>query len=55
MWGSVEAGAARGGLEPALAAGLAPKPAELVAAINSGKVDYYGLYKRKYGLSAFDV
>ena len=41
-------GTARGGLEPAIAAGLAEKPAELIEAYASGKAQYYGMYKRTY-------
>jgi len=48
MWGSVEPGVPRGGLEPALAQGLKEKPPELVEAYVSGKADYYGMYKRKF-------
>jgi len=48
MWGDTAAGTARGGLEPAIAAGLAEKPAELIEAYASGKAQYYGMYKRTY-------
>uniref|UniRef100_A0A0G4FSA5 TauD/TfdA-like domain-containing protein n=1 Tax=Chromera velia CCMP2878 TaxID=1169474 RepID=A0A0G4FSA5_9ALVE len=48
MWGDVRAGAARGGLEPALAAGITQKAPELVEAYASGKAQYYGMYKRSY-------
>jgi len=48
MWGSVEPGAPRGGLEPALKAGIKAKPPELVEAYATGKADYYGLYRRKF-------
>ena len=48
MWGSVEPGVPRGGLEPALAQGLKEKPPELVEAYVSGKADYYGMYKRTF-------
>jgi len=48
MWGAVESGAPRGGLEPALRAGIKAKPAELIEAYASGKADYYGLYKRSF-------
>ena len=46
-WGSTKGNVPRGGLEPALRSGLTPKRKELVDAINSGKVDYYGLFRRK--------
>mmetsp|Transcript_3937 Transcript_3937/g.13014 ORF Transcript_3937/g.13014 Transcript_3937/m.13014 type:complete len:258 (+) Transcript_3937:3-776(+) len=48
MWGSVQPGVPRGGLEPALKAGIKEKPPELVKAYASGKADYYGIYKRKF-------
>ena len=48
MWGTVEAGQPRGGLEPALKAGIKAKPPELIEAYATGAVDYYGLYKRKF-------
>mmetsp|Transcript_50731 Transcript_50731/g.165777 ORF Transcript_50731/g.165777 Transcript_50731/m.165777 type:complete len:418 (-) Transcript_50731:579-1832(-) len=48
MWGSVEPGAPRGGLEPALKTGIKAKPPELVEAYATGKADYYGLYRRKF-------
>ena len=55
VWGNTEAGVPRGGLEPAIASGLTPKRKELVDAVNSGKVDYYGLFKRKFGVDAYEV
>lgn len=48
VWGSIEAGSERGGLEPAVRAGLSSKPQELQDALNSGEYEYYGLYKRKF-------
>ncbi|CAB9526440.1 Taurine catabolism dioxygenase TauD, TfdA family [Seminavis robusta] len=54
-WGSTEAGVLRGGLEPAIKSGLSPQRKELVDAVSSGKVDYYGLFRCKYGLDAFEV
>mmetsp|Transcript_7661 Transcript_7661/g.23914 ORF Transcript_7661/g.23914 Transcript_7661/m.23914 type:complete len:241 (+) Transcript_7661:874-1596(+) len=48
MWGSVLPGVPRGGLEPALKAGIREKPKELVEAYTSGKADYYGLYRRRF-------
>jgi len=48
MWGETGAGSARGGLEPAMAAGLAAKPPELIEAYASGRAQYYGMYKRSY-------
>lgn len=48
MWGHTASGSARGGLEPAMAAGLAAKPPELVEAYASGRAQYYGMYKRSY-------
>jgi hypothetical protein len=48
LWGDVRPGAVRGGLEPAVKAGLAEKPKELTDAINSGSYDYYGLFKRRF-------
>lgn len=48
MWGDVRPGVPRGGLEPAIKAGIKAKPPELVEAYTSGKADYYGLYKRKF-------
>lgn len=48
MWGSVMPGVPRGGLEPALKAGIKEKPRELIEAYASGKADYYGLYRRKF-------
>jgi hypothetical protein len=55
VWGSTASGVPRGGLEPALKSGLTPKRAELTEAVNAGKVEYYGLFKRKYGVDAMDV
>ena len=55
VWGSTKANVPRGGLDPAIQSGLTPKRQELVDAVNSGKVDYYGLFKRKYGLDAEKV
>jgi len=55
VWGSTKGGSPRGGLNPALKSGLTPKREELVSAVNSGKVDYYGLFKRKYGVDAYEV
>jgi len=48
MWGAVAPGVPRGGLEPAIKAGIKAKPPELVEAYTSGKADYYGMYKRKF-------
>ena len=48
MWGSTEGGVPRGGLEPAINAGLATKPKELIEAYATGRADYYGLYKRSF-------
>jgi hypothetical protein len=48
MWGDVAPGVPRGGLEPALKAGIKSKPPELIEAYASGRADYYGLYKRSY-------
>ena len=48
MWGDVRAGMPRGGLEPAVKAGIKAKPPELIEAYATGKADYYGLYKRKF-------
>jgi len=48
MWGDVAPGVPRGGLEPAIKAGIKAKPPELIEAYTSGKADYYGLYKRKF-------
>mmetsp|Transcript_19959 Transcript_19959/g.50509 ORF Transcript_19959/g.50509 Transcript_19959/m.50509 type:complete len:117 (+) Transcript_19959:618-968(+) len=48
MWGAVEGGVPRGGLEPAMRAGIKEKPPELVEAYVSGKADYYGMYSRKF-------
>jgi len=48
MWGAVAPGVPRGGLDPAIKAGIKAKPAELVEAYTSGKADYYGMYKRKF-------
>ena len=48
MWGDTAGGVPRGGLEPAINAGLAQKPKELVEAYKSGRADYYGLYKRSF-------
>ncbi|CAK0899288.1 unnamed protein product [Prorocentrum cordatum] len=39
LWGDVRPGAVRGGLEPAVRAGLVEKPSELTDAINSGTYD----------------
>ena len=55
VWGSTNANEPRGGLEPAMKSGLTPKRTELVDAVNSGKVDYYGLFKRKYGFNAMEL
>jgi len=48
MWGDVRPGVPRGGLEPAIKAGIKAKPQELIDAYATGAVDYYGLYKRSY-------
>ena len=48
MWGDTASGVARGGLEPAMKAGLKTKPKELVEAYRSGRAQYYGMYKRSY-------
>ena len=48
MWGDVRPGVPRGGLEPAVKAGIKAKPPELIEAYTSGKADYYGLYKRSW-------
>lgn len=48
MWGDTKSGAARGGLEPAIKAGLKTKPKELIEAYATGKAQYYGLYKRSF-------
>mmetsp|Transcript_22957 Transcript_22957/g.52531 ORF Transcript_22957/g.52531 Transcript_22957/m.52531 type:complete len:307 (+) Transcript_22957:3-923(+) len=48
MWGDVAPGVPRGGLDPAISAGIVEKPKELVEAYSSGKADYYGLYRRKF-------
>lgn len=40
MWGDVRSGVPRGGLEPALKAGIKAKPPELIEAYTSGKADY---------------
>lgn len=48
LWGDTSAGAPRGGLEPAVRAGIVEKPKELTDAINSGTYDYYGLFPRKF-------
>lgn len=55
VWGDTEANKPRGGLGPALKSGLTPKRKELVEAVNEGKVDYYGLFKRKYGFNATEL
>lgn len=55
IWGSTEAGVERGGLGPAIKSGLTEKHPELVKAISAGTYDYYGLYKRRFGLSAEKV
>ena len=47
LWGAVEPGAPRGGLEPALATGES-SPEVLRQAMASAKHNYYGLYKRRY-------
>eukprot|EP00958_Prasinococcus_capsulatus_P019327 scaffold2363_cov403-Prasinococcus_capsulatus_cf.AAC.2 len=52
VWGATESGVPRGGLEPAEKSGLTPKAPELVKAIEAGTYQYYGLYKRKYGVDA---
>ena len=52
VWGSTKANTPRGGLEPAMKSGLTPKRKELTDAVNSGKVNYYGLFKRQFGLDA---
>jgi hypothetical protein len=52
VWGTTEGGKPRGGLEPALKSGLTDKRDELVNAVNKGDVEYYGLFKRKYGVDA---
>mmetsp|Transcript_78674 Transcript_78674/g.208816 ORF Transcript_78674/g.208816 Transcript_78674/m.208816 type:complete len:176 (+) Transcript_78674:98-625(+) len=44
----------RGGLEPAVRAGLVEKPNELTDAINSGTYDYYGLFKRRFAGQSVD-
>ena len=49
-YGIAEAGVPRGRLEPALKSGLTDKRQELVEAINSGSADYYGMFKRKFGV-----
>ena len=48
MWGATEGGVPRGGLEPAMTAGLAEKPKELIDAYASGRAQYYGMYKRTF-------
>jgi len=48
LWGNVDAGVPRGGLEPAMRSGLTEKPAELVKQVESGEHEYYGMYKRKF-------
>jgi len=48
MWGTVRGGEPRGGLEPAVRAGIKEKPPELVEAYVSGRADYYGMYRRKF-------
>lgn len=55
VWGNTAAGVPRGGLDPALKSGLTPKRSELTEAVNAGKVEYYGLFKRQYGLDAQKV
>ncbi|KAL7577557.1 hypothetical protein ACA910_015087 [Epithemia clementina (nom. ined.)] len=55
VWGNTEAGVPRGGLEPAIKSGLTPKRDELINAVNSGKVDYYGMFRRKFGVDAAQV
>lgn len=56
VWGNVQGGGKpRGGLEPALKSGLTAKRDELVTAVNQGKVEYYGLFKRKFGVDAYQV
>lgn len=55
VWGSLESGKPRGGLDPALKSGLTPKRPELLSAISSGNVDYYGLFKRTYGVDAMKI
>lgn len=52
LWGNVEVGVPRGGLEPALKSGLTEKPEELVRQVESGEHEYYGLYKRKFSEEA---
>lgn len=52
VWGSTKGGEPRGGLEPAQKSGLTPKRKELVDAVNDGKVEYYGLFKRSFGEDA---
>ena len=47
LWGAVDPGAPRGGLEPALATGES-SPEVLRQAMASAKHNYYGLYKRRY-------
>lgn len=55
VWGDLQGGKPRGGLNPALKSGLTAKREELVNAVNEGKVKYYGLFKRKYGVDANEV
>jgi len=55
MWGAIEGGVPRGGLEPAVRAGIKAKPPELIEAYASGRVDYYGMYKRKFAGEDIDL
>lgn len=48
LWGSIEAGLPRGGLDPAMRSGLTEKPQELVKQVESGTHEYYGMFKRKF-------
>jgi len=47
LWGATEAGAPRGGLEPAVATGES-SPETLREAMKSSKHNYYGLYSRRF-------
>eukprot|EP00316_Scyphosphaera_apsteinii_P008609 CAMPEP_0119316998 /NCGR_PEP_ID=MMETSP1333-20130426/41581_1 /TAXON_ID=418940 /ORGANISM="Scyphosphaera apsteinii, Strain RCC1455" /LENGTH=458 /DNA_ID=CAMNT_0007322801 /DNA_START=1 /DNA_END=1378 /DNA_ORIENTATION=+ len=48
LWGTVEGGAPRGGLDPAEKEGIVAKPQELIDAYATGKADYYGIYSRTF-------
>jgi len=55
VWGDTKGSVPRGGLGPCIESGLTPPPPELKEAKESGRYTYYGLFPRKYGVSANEI